>query len=109
MRWRQAFMFEVWEALYQLGMKACPVCHSTDALGVSPVPALIIDAELPPGPDGLPLGEEPGGDLTFAVRVECATCGHIMLFNAQKFRTADEKILEPGAGEEREGQPGDYA
>ena len=102
-------MLEVWETLHQLGLKACPVCRSADALSVSPLPALIIDAELPSGPDDLPAGEEPGGDLTFAVRVECATCGHLMLFNAEKFRTADEKILEPGTGEEHESQPGDYA
>ena len=34
---------------------------------------------------------EPGADLTFAVRVECGTCGHVMLFNAQRYRTGDER------------------
>ena len=45
---------------------------------------------------------EPGADLTFAVRVECGTCGHVMLFNAQRYRTGDEKILmlEPAEDEE---------
>ena len=32
-------------------------------------------------------------DLTFAVRIECTACGYLMLFNAQRFRTADEKII----------------
>ena len=109
MRWRQAFMSEVWETLRRLGLKACPVCRSVDALSVSPVPALIIDAEPPSDPEGLPAEEDSGGDMTFAVRIECATCGHLMLFNAQKYRTADEKILEPGAGEEHESHPGDSA
>jgi hypothetical protein len=38
--------------------------------------------------------EEDRGDLTFSVRVECGTCGHLMLFSAQRFRTGDEKIIE---------------
>lgn len=109
MRWRPEFMFEVWKALHQLGMEACPVCRSTDALGISPSPAIIVDAEPPPGPDDLATGEEPGGDLTFAVRVECATCGHLMLFNSEKYRTADEKILELEAGREHQSQAGDRA
>jgi hypothetical protein len=100
MRWRQAFMFEVFTALRQLGMEACPVCRSADALRVSPYPAILIKAKLPPGADGLPAWEEPGGDLTFAARIECATCGYMMLVNAEKYRTADEKILELQPGEE---------
>ncbi len=31
--------------------------------------------------------------MTFAVRVECTTCGHLMLFNAQKYRTGNKKIM----------------
>ena len=43
--------------------------------------------------DDLALGEDRRADVIFAVRVECATCGHLMLFNAQKYRTGDEKIM----------------
>ena len=69
------------------------------ALTVSPFPAIIITAELPPGADSLPFWDEPGGDLIFAVRVECATCGYLMLFNSGTYRTAGEEILELHAGE----------
>jgi hypothetical protein len=31
--------------------------------------------------------------LTFAVRIECTVCGHLMLFNACRFRTEHEPIL----------------
>ena len=36
-------------------------------------------------------------------------CGHLILFNPQKFRTADEKILRLETGQEHEGLPGDGA
>ena len=88
MRWHEAFMTEVARALHQLGMTECPVCGSARSLAMSPFPVLLADA-------GFADPEDPraGGDLTFAVRVECATCGHLLLFNAQKYRTGDEKIL----------------
>lgn len=108
MRWRQTFLFEVFESLHQLGMEACPVC-STDALSMSPFPALIVEAGLPPGAQRLPSWEDSYGDIAFAVRIECTACGYLMLFNSQKYRTDNEKILELEAGEEHESQHGDYA
>jgi Zn ribbon nucleic-acid-binding protein len=97
-------MMEVFQTLHQLGMEACPVCRSTDALSMSPLPAIILDGDLPSAKDDLDLApwEEPGGDLTFAVRIECTVCGHLMLFNAQKFRSAGEKILRLEADQEHE-------
>jgi DNA-directed RNA polymerase subunit RPC12/RpoP len=89
-------MAEVSESLQQLGMWACPVCGSAESLGMSPFPVLIVDGEFPPGADDLPPGEGRDGDLTLAIRVECTTCGHLMLFNAERYRTADEKIIVPG-------------
>jgi hypothetical protein len=84
MRWRPAFMAEVSETLQRLGLRACPVCGSLDSLDMSHFPVFLADGRFP---------AEPGTDLTFAVRVECDTCGHVMLFNAQRYRTGDEKIL----------------
>src|SRR3974377_606936 len=92
MRWSEAFMTEVARVVHQLGMGECPVCGSARALAMSPLPVLLADAGFPGAEDSLPDGDC-GGDLTFAVRVECATCGHLMLFNAQRYRTGDEKIL----------------
>jgi Zn ribbon nucleic-acid-binding protein len=93
MRWSPSFTDEVIEALEQLGMRACPVCGSADSLGMSPFPVLLVDAG-PSRDDGASRGEERSeGDMTFAVRVECATCGHLMLFNSLRFRTGDQKIM----------------
>jgi hypothetical protein len=86
-------MAEVANMLYQLGIRACPVHGSTETLIMSPFPVLLFDAEVPPGSDDISPGEEHHADVTFAVRVECATCGHLALCNAQKYRTADETIL----------------
>jgi len=91
-------MAEVFESLLRLGLKACPVCGSTESLSMSPYPAILVDGEFPLDPDPLP--EEEGGDLTFAVRIECTTCGHLMLFNAQRYRTGDARIIEDGITEE---------
>jgi len=114
MRWRQTFMTEVAAALQQLGLAACPVCGSTESLSMSRFPVLVIEAGFPPGEDdglpgedGFPWGEDDRGDMTFAVRVECATCGHLMLFNAERYRTGDEKIMVQRLTEEGERHLGD--
>lgn len=93
MRWRQSFIAEVSQALQQLGLRACPICGSADALGIGPFPAFLVDGGPPPNSDDLPLGDDHDYDLTFAVRIECAACGHLMFFNALKYRTGDEPIL----------------
>jgi Zn ribbon nucleic-acid-binding protein len=104
MRWRQSFIAEVTQALQQLGLRACPICGSADTLGIGRFPTLLVEGCSPPDGDHLPVGEDDDTDVTLAVRVECAVCGHLMLFNAQKYRTEDERILErERAGEE--GQP----
>jgi hypothetical protein len=106
MRWRKAFMTEVSRMLHQLGMGECPVCGSARSLAVSPFPVLLADAGFPDAEDSLS-GGACGGDLTFAVRVECATCGHLLLFNAQKYRTGDEQIMVRELTGEQEHQHGE--
>lgn len=99
-------MDEVLESLHQLGLRACPVCGSAESLSMSPFPVLLVDAGFDPEADDPPMGVRRGGDMTFAVRVECPTCGHLMLFDAQKHRGGDEKImvLEPAEEQERNGE-----
>ena len=75
MQWRPVFLAEVSETLQQLGMRACPVCGSAESLTIGRSPALLVDAGFPPGNDDPLLAKDSGG-MTFAVRVECTTCGH---------------------------------
>jgi hypothetical protein len=103
MRWRQSFIAEVTQALQQLGLRACPICGSADALGLGRFPAFWLEGGPPLGSGDLPLGEDHDYHLTFAVRIECTTCGYLMLFNAEKYRTGDEPILERERAEQ-EGQ-----
>ena len=103
MRWRQTFIAEVSQALQALGLRACPVCGSADALGIGRFPAFWLDGGPALGCADLPLGEDNDYHLTFAIRIECTTCGHLMLFNAEKYRTGEEPILEREPAEE-EGQ-----
>ena len=107
MRWRQTFLAEVSQSLQQLGIRACLVCGSMESLSMGRRPVVLIDADFPPDEDGFPLGEDRGGDMTFAVRVECTTCGHLMLFNSERYRSGDEKIMVRGLTEEQERQLGE--
>jgi hypothetical protein len=93
MRWRESFLAEVSQSLRQLGLQACPVCGLTDSADIGPLPVLLVDGGVPSCADEHPRGEDRGGGLTFAVRIECAACGYLMLFNALRFRIANEKIL----------------
>ena len=107
MRWRQDFMAEVTQMLHQLGMLGCPVCGSAEPPGISPFPVVLIEAGFGSGADDEPPGGQGRGDMTFAIQVECATCGHLMLFNAQKYRAGDEKILQREPAEEQGRQFGE--
>ena len=98
MRWRPTFMAEVHQSLQQLGMTACPVCGSAEFLGISPFPVLLANGEFPPDADG----DDCEGDLTFAIRVDCIMCGHLMLFDSTRYRTGDEKIMMLGLAGESE-------
>jgi hypothetical protein len=93
MQWCQSFIAEVSGALQQLGLRACPVCGSVSALGIDRFPVVLLTGGPPPAGDDPVLGEDCDYDLTFAVRIECTGCGHLMLFNADKYRTKDELIL----------------
>jgi hypothetical protein len=93
MRWRQDFVAEVSQSLQQLGLRACPVCGSSDSLGVGHFPLFLVDGGPPPGAEDVPLGKDRDHDITFAIRIECSTCGHLMLFNAEKYRASDEAIM----------------
>jgi hypothetical protein len=91
-------MAEVSETLQRLGLRACPVCGSLESLDMSHFPVFLADGRFP---------AEPGTDLIFAVRVECDTCGHVMLFNSQRYRIGDEKILMLGLNEDEESSLGE--
>lgn len=107
MRWRRSFMDEVLETLEQLSMQICPVCGSADSLGMSPFPVLLVDAGYSGDDDAPPGVERSGGDMTFAVRIECGTCGHLMLFNSLRFRTKDQKIMVRELTDDEQRQPGE--
>jgi|SRR5277367_4089181 len=106
MRWRESFLAEVKQLLRQFGLVVCPVCRLADSLGVGHWPVLLVDGGFPSGTEDRSLAEDGDGDLTFAVRVECNACGYLMLFNAQRFRTPDQKILVL-EGTEQQGQLGE--
>jgi hypothetical protein len=97
-RWRKSFIVEVHEKLSQLGLQACPVCGSAELrIARDPVLALI---------GGFPRAMSSADDLQvstdFLLRVECVSCGHLLLFNAERFRAGDAPILVMGLSEQDE-------
>ena len=99
MRWRQTFMTEIMGSLQRLGLRACPVCGSDESLTMGGSPLLLVDGAGLPDEDESAPQEDSHSELTFAVKIECTTCGHLMLFNALRHRMADEQILIPGQTE----------
>jgi hypothetical protein len=83
------------------------MCRSAESLGVVCFPVVLIDGEFPRGADSGPLADDRDLNMTFAVQVECTVCGYLMLFNSERYRTGDEKILTLGLSEEEESQPGE--
>ncbi|MGO9784410.1 MAG: hypothetical protein ACLPQY_32350 [Streptosporangiaceae bacterium] len=100
-------MAEVVERLGNLGFKGCPVCDaSIDSILVHRLPVLLVCGEFPPTMGGrplaMPLAEDPDRQMDSAVRVECGLCGHIMLFNAEQYRSGDVQNLIVGLTNEQE-------
>jgi hypothetical protein len=107
MRWRRSFMDEVLQTLEQLGMQTCPVCGSADSLSMNPFPVLLVDAGFSRDDEAPPREDRSGGDMTFALRVECATRGHLMMFNSLRFRTENQKIMVRELADDEQRQPGE--
>jgi hypothetical protein len=101
-RWTRSFMEEVVGSLQRLGITACPVCGSEEALGIGRRPVLIVDGEFPPPVGGVPFEADPDRQVTFGVQIECTSCGYLMMFNAERHRTGDDPILVTGDVEEEE-------
>ncbi|MGH3883224.1 MAG: hypothetical protein ACRDRY_20820 [Pseudonocardiaceae bacterium] len=98
LRWRKSFLVEVKEKLAQLGLTNCAVCES-EHLTVHRFPFLALMGDFPPRVRNL---DDPEVITDCLVRVECGICGHVMLFDAERFRTADDEILVRGLTEQEE-------
>jgi hypothetical protein len=96
-RWRTTFLDETFKHLGLLGLESCPVCH-TSSWSMAKWPSFGFSGDLLPSIDGTPTG--PMVDLF--VRVDCTTCSYVMLFDSERFRTDDEKILAVNMTEEEE-------
>ena len=107
MRWRKPFIVEVVGTLQNFGVRACPLCGSAE-LGIGRRPVLLVDGAFPPKVGGLPLEADHDRHVDFAVEIECTTCGHIMLFNAERYRTGGEAIMVAGLTDEEEDRLGKY-
>lgn len=97
MRWRKTFLAEITEKVSQLGLTSCPVCRS-ETLFVNRWPVMMEIGALHNGKNE---GDEEH-NILFMVGIECSVCGHVMLFNSERFRSGDTKVLVRGLTEAEE-------
>ncbi|WP_405971689.1 hypothetical protein OG496_18860 [Streptomyces sp. NBC_00988] len=97
-RWRKKFLTEVTEKLVQLGLKSCPVCNS-ESLGAKPWPVMAEIGGLHSAKD---IVADDDQNVLFLVGVECSACGHLLLFNSERFRTGNDATLVRGLTHEEE-------
>jgi hypothetical protein len=97
-RWRRSFLVEVAGKLQQLGLTKCPVCQS-EAIGAHRHPVLGLIGGFPPRMSN---AEDDEVGLDYLVRVECEVCGHVLLFDAERFRRGDSPILVAGISDDDE-------
>jgi len=93
MKYRKKVVNELAEHLARFGLSKCPVCES-ETLAISPYPVLVNFG-------GFPLEKndrrhDPDANVWYAAKVECDLCGHMLLFNVEKFHSGDDKILYLG-------------
>lgn len=100
MRWRKTFLAEVNEKLIQLGLTSCTVCGS-EKLQVHSLPSLALMGGLPRAITSRH-HDDAEVDTDMFIRIECGTCGYVMFFNAEKFRTGDEEIFIKGLTAQQE-------
>jgi hypothetical protein len=93
MRFRSKTQQEIMARLSQLGLSSCSVCQ-TGALFVSPYPVLVNFGGFPVDPSDP--RHDPDANVWFALKVECDVCGHMMLFNSERYHGPDEKVLYRG-------------
>jgi hypothetical protein len=103
-RWRKSFLKEFSQGSQQLGVGACPVCGSSESLAMGRQPVLLAEGEYPPRVGGMPMEADRDRQMTFAIKVECLSCGYLMLFNAQRYRGGNEQTIVLGLTEEQERQ-----
>lgn len=106
MRFRQKTLKEIAEHIVRLGLAKCPVCGSESSLGASPYPVLLSFGGFHHEPRDP--RHDPEANVWFAVNVECQVCGHMMLFNSERFHHGNEPVLFQGSIElEQEMDPPD--
>jgi ssDNA-binding Zn-finger/Zn-ribbon topoisomerase 1 len=94
MRFRRRVLKEIAGHIRRLGLSRCPVCGGESSLAASRLPAIINCGGWPHERDDP--RHDPDAYVWFAVKVECDSCGHMLLFNSERFRHGDEPVFVVG-------------
>ena len=91
MQYTEEFIAEVAGHISRLGLTVCPICKTDASLNAwrLPVTLEVGGARHPPRDKR----HDPDATTLFMVTVECNLCGHVMLFNSNRFRRGDEPIF----------------
>jgi hypothetical protein len=101
MRFRKKSLDQMTQRLVELGLSKCPICQ-TGAILVSPRPAIISVGGFHHEKDDPRY--DPEANVIFAVKLTCDVCGHMMLFDSEKFSPGDERSLIKGLSVEQEAE-----
>ena len=88
MKWTPAAVALISERIAQLGLSSCPVC-SGETLGMMHHPVVAHRGGIVGGAT-----EDSGTGTVYLVAVECHLCGHVLLFNSDRFSTGDGSLIE---------------
>jgi hypothetical protein len=93
MKLREKVLNELSAHLTRFGLSRCSVCEG-GALGISPYPVLVNFGGFPH--EKADKRHDPDANVWYAAKVECDMCGHMQLFNIEKFHSGDDKIFYLG-------------
>jgi hypothetical protein len=96
MKFREKVVTELGEHLVRFGLRKCPVCDG-GALAISRRPVILTVGGL--HFDQSDPRHDPDANIEYAAKVECDVCGHILLFNVERFYSGDEPVLYTGPEE----------
>ncbi len=90
MKWTPDFLKETSATLERLGLADCSVCGGR-TLERDDRPYIVGVG----GVRGSEL-EDQDTNIVYFLRISCDTCGHVLLFDSEKFRDGDAPVLQQG-------------
>src|SRR5919198_4882427 len=100
MRFRRKILDDIAAQITRLGLQRCAVCGSDSSMQASPYPVLLSIGGF--HHERADPRWDPEANVRFMIEVRCEVCGHVMLFDSEKFHGPNEPVLVTGPPEVEE-------